>query len=136
MAWAGLKRRDAGGIRELCRIAAGLKKEVAADFRDIYKTSVYSVPSHELWQLLWMLFANTASRTFAAYARWEYPLSREGMALLEIWDTGNLANLLAVGKGKKFKPHPKPWPDENMTKKKTGTARSAVEVLAILRPTP
>ena len=76
-----------------------------------------------------MLRANPESRFHAASEKWEYPASREAMALYDLYDLQHRSK-----SKRKPKPYPRPWPD--VDKKKTGTVVSASEAVRMLRPTP
>lgn len=99
-----------------------------ADFRTIYGVSVYAVPMHEVWPLLLKLLANPESWLQAAFNNWAHPFSRDGIALADLYDLQHQSK-----SKKKVKPYPRPWGDGS--KKKIGTAVTAVEAVALLRPT-
>lgn len=75
-----------------------------------------------------MLFTNPESWLHASRAEWLYPVSREAMALMDLFDLQHQSK-----SKKKVQPYPRPWGDGS--KKKIGTAVTAVEAVAMLRPT-
>lgn len=128
-----------GGILELTELINGERRpQLTRDFREKFGISLYdiglSVRYDEALTLVYNLSSDPTSWFHASLAGWSHPLSFEGMLLLELVNVETMAGLNAIGKGKKYKPYPAPWPDKS--KKTIGTARPAVEALAILRPTP
>lgn len=73
---------------------------------------------------------DTSSRLQAAVADWDYPVTREAIALMDLFDLQHSSK-----SKRKPKPYPRPWP---ANKKKYGgkktVQRSAAQTLAILRP--
>lgn len=63
------------------------------------------MPWAESWDLTTSLAGDPSSHVAAAIAGWSYPLSREGMAALDLLDV-----TIQVNSGKrKPKPAPRPW---------------------------
>lgn len=102
---------------------------MVADFRSIYGVSLWAVSVAEAWDLIQMLLRDPASRLHAAIAGWEYPVSREWLALADSFDV----QLAAISGKRKRKPYPRPF-DSN--KKRIGgtkkVRRSAEQVRALL----
>lgn len=95
---------DAGGILGLAGLIAGHQPETVADFRAIYGVSLWAVPLAEAWDLVQMLMRDPASRLHAAVAGWEFPVSREWMALTDLFDMQ-----LSSKSRRKQKPYPRPF---------------------------
>lgn len=81
---------------------------------------------HESWHLTRELLTDPTSHAAAAVADWSHPLSREGMALLDLFD------LLAIVNSGRRKPRPVPRPWDPKPKRMGKTNRSRDEVIAIL----
>lgn len=60
----------------------------------------------ESWDLTLVLAADPSSHVGAAVATWAHPLSREGMAVMDLFDVFVQAN---TQKRSKPKPYPRPW---------------------------
>lgn len=107
------------------------------DFREKFHISVNDIGTtiryDEAWDLIETLLADPSSWLHASFADWAYPLSYEGIFLLDVFDIQQQAALNAIRKGKKFKAHPRPWPDRS--KNKVGKPVSVAELRAKLRPT-
>jgi hypothetical protein len=114
----------AGGILGLASLYVTHRRELTEDFRALYSTSIYEVAGQELADLLSALLRNPSSRFHAAIAKWKYPLSREGFALLDLTDV-----LLMRWMGDKFKPVTRP---SDVPRERTG--RSPEAALRMLRP--
>lgn len=80
------------------------KVEAAADFREFFHTSMWSVPVSEMWLLTQALMKDPRSRLMASVAGWEYPTSREFMVLADLVDVQ-----LASKSKHKPKPYGRPW---------------------------
>jgi fermentation-respiration switch protein FrsA (DUF1100 family) len=117
---------DAGGIFGLVSLALEHPVELVVDFRALYGASVHEVAGTELFALIRGLLGEPESRFHAASAKWDFPLSREGMFLLNLYD---LTNARTVRRASDYKPTSRPWGSP-----KSGTAVSAVDALALLRP--
>ena len=102
------------------------------DFREKFHLSLsdigQSVRYDEAFLLVVSLSSDSSSWFHAAIAEWEYPISREVMALMDLYDLQHQSK-----SKKKVKPYPRPWGDGS--KKKIGTSVTAVEAVALLRPT-
>lgn len=89
------------------------------DWRTRFREPLSSVPEcigwGEAWRLFVELMGDPSSHVAASVAGWQYPLSREGIALLDLFDMTGRASW-----GKKHKAHPRPWDDPP---KKFGTGR-------------
>ena len=90
-----------------------------------------SVRYGEAVKLTQSLMRDPTSWLHAAVASWDYPLSREGIAILDLLD---LQNARTVPKRNQYKPSPRPWPTSTRTKLGGKKKRTARETLAILRP--
>lgn len=60
----------------------------------------------EAWRLTTVLAGDPSSQVCAALAGWQYPMGREGIALLALYDLTLRAN---AAKPKSVKPWPRPW---------------------------
>ena len=112
------------------------RSRLTRDFREKFHLSIHDIGStvryDEAWDLIETLLADPSSWLHAGMADWSHPLSYEGIVMLGLYDIELQAALNAVGKGKRFKQYPKPWPDK--TKNKLGKATSVAELRAKLRP--
>lgn len=128
-------RCAAGGILELCRIAAEHQTPLAADLRSEFSVSLWDVGFGLSWPELWHLVSDLtddpSSRLYTAISGNKHRVTREWILFADLYD------LQAASKSKrKPKPYPRPWPDATQKRiggKKT-TRRTAGEVRAILRP--
>jgi hypothetical protein len=86
----------------------------------------------EAYRLTEQLSIDPASAVGAALAGWEHPVSREALAVMNLFD---LMHMVAWGqggrKGPKPKPHPRPWADRMTSRPKPTVSQE--EVLAALR---
>lgn len=102
------------------------------DFREKFRLSIHevglSVRYDEAYALIVSLSSDSTSWFHAALADWDYPISREVMALMDLYDLQHQSK-----SKKKVKPYPRPWGDGS--KKKIGTSVTAAEAVAMLRPT-
>lgn len=62
----------------------------------------------EAWSLTNMLTSDPSSRVGAAVQGWSYPLSREAMALADLYDVTLMSNVDKRKRGR-VKPYPRPW---------------------------
>lgn len=87
----------------------------------------------EAWRLYLILARDPTSAVAAAQAGWDYSLSREGMALMDLYDLMHAAN---SKHGARIKPYPRPWPDVDKTVlggKKTRLSQDEVRALLASR---
>lgn len=126
---------SAGGIVQLCRVAAEHFTPLAADLRSEFSVSLWDLGSSltlpELWHLVSALTDDPSSRLYVSIAENKHRVSREWIVLADIYDV-----LVAANSKRRAKPYPRPWPDATQKRlggKKT-TRRTAGEVRAILRP--
>lgn len=63
----------------------------------------------EATRLVEVITQDPASPLTAAVSGWDYPLSREAMALVDLFDLTVTAH--AGRRAKDIKPYPRPWPD-------------------------
>jgi len=84
------------------------------------------------------LMTDPGTMVFAAMQGWDYPMSREAMALADLYDVAAL-DLTRGSKGPKPKPYPRPWRRDRQTHK-YGTVIRPDQVRAVLegfgRPVP
>ena len=80
----------------------------------------------EAVRLTRQLTADPSSAVCAALQEWDYPLSREALALMDLYDAFTNANF------KNPKPYPRPWPDPNRTVYGKGTALPLDELARVL----
>lgn len=74
-----------------------------------------------------ILLADPSSMLAADNAKWEYPISREAMVLMDVFDLDH-----AVNSKDKPKPYPRPW--KTVEQKRHGkTDMSREQVLEVLR---
>ena len=98
--------RTPGGSSELvAHLVREHRAELVADFRAEYSVSLFDVRGHELSLLILGLLKDPTTRTHAAFAKWEYPLSREAIYTLDLIDI-LLSKWMPKGK---FKPSARPW---------------------------
>jgi len=62
-----------------------------------------------------MILHDSSTYTFAKLKDWEYPVSREWLALADIWEILLASNV----KKKDFKPYPRPYKEKENASKKT-----------------
>lgn len=117
---------EPGGIVGLSRIAVEHRAELAADFRSIYSVSLWDVHGFELWALIRLLLSKPESSFHAAVAKWQHPLSYEGMYQLDLIDL----LLMRWSEKGKFKPVPRP----SDVKRTPKTRLTAAEAHKRLRP--
>lgn len=78
------------------------------------------------------LVTDPASALGAEMAGWDYPLTRDAMATMDLFDlTHQVAWLQGGKKGPKPKPYPRPWPDKTKTRPRPTVSQA--EVIAALR---
>ena len=83
----------------------------------------------EAHRLALELMGDPASHVGAAMAGWDHPLSREGIAILDLWD------LLLWSHPRKGnpKPHPRPYKERTTTRAKPATTLTQDEIVEALR---
>jgi hypothetical protein len=120
----------AGGIFTLVRLIGEHKTETVADLRALYGVSLWEVRIEELWHLVQMLTRDPRSWFHAAVAGWEYPISREWMAVTDLYDMQ-----LASKNRTKQKPYPRPFSEskQRVGGRAKNRRRSIGDVEAILR---
>lgn len=87
---------------------------------------------YEAARLAQLLVRDVTSQTHAALAEWEFPLSREGFAAIDLFD---LLLQIHHDPKKSFKPHPgRPFKVDDKTTRRMGNTggRSREEIVAIL----
>jgi len=82
----------------------------------------------EAIRLTSVLLRDPSSWVQASINEWDYPVSREWMALSHVYDL-----LAMVNSKRKPKPYPTPWPDKGTSKLKPKKAQYRSEVLQKLR---
>lgn len=85
------------------------------------------MPFGEALRLTQLLERDPSSMVCAALNDWDYPVSREALTLMDLFDLTHAAN-----SSKQPKPYPRPYRDPN-SKRRGRTDKSRAEVLAILR---
>lgn len=94
------------------------------------------MPWGEALRLTQTLAADPTSQISTALAGWDYPTSREAMALMDAYDLSHMvAWSNAGGKGAKPKPYPRPWRTaevEGVRRLGNTEGRSRAEVVAYL----
>ena len=134
VAWDG-----SGGILQLVTELSGEHETaLTRDFRELFHVSIHDVggpvPYDEAAHLLKALRSDPSSWYHAAIGGWDYPITREGIVLMELWDL-ELRKGLSKKQRNKFKAFPRPWPAK---KSKLGgnnkIRRSIADVKRILRP--
>lgn len=81
----------------------------------------------EAWRMYQILGRDPTSAICAALSGWEYAISREAMATMDLFDLTQAVN----SDGKRITRYPRPWPDVNASVIGK-TNRSPEEVRAIL----
>lgn len=97
-----------GGILALCQLIQRHQAEVVADLRSKFGVGLWDVALRELLPLVRMLHRDPSSWLFAAVNEWEFPASRELLALAELYDAYAQTH---TRKGQKAKPYPRPFAD-------------------------
>lgn len=77
-----------------------------ADLRQKYGVGLWNVSLRELLPLVQMLHRDPTSWLFAAVNDWDYPTTREALALADLYDAFAQVN---SRKGHKAKPYPRPF---------------------------
>lgn len=97
------------------------------DWRTRFQMSLKSIGQGMSWaealRLTQILMEDPASQIAAATAGWQYPLSREGLAIRDLYDLQHRSK-----SRKKPKPYPRPW---DTKPKRMGTAMTVAEYEAI-----
>ncbi len=122
-----------GGIVQLGRILTDYRPELIFDLRALCGVGLHDVTVPELWALVTVLLRDTRSWVFARMNRWDYPASREHLALAAVRDAIVLTNLSKKDRSR-FKPYPVPFPLGRKYGGGKANPRSLTEVRAVLRP--
>jgi hypothetical protein len=118
------RRSTAGGSLRLLEILEAHPAEFAYDFRSRFHLSTdaigYEVSFLEAIYLTSILLRDTSSWLQAAVGGWDYPVTREWIAITHTYD------LLALVNSDKKKPKPKPYPTPypNGDKNKIGSSKA------------
>jgi hypothetical protein len=117
-----------GGSIKVLELIEDHPAQLAYDFRARFNLSIddigHSISLREASLLIAMLQAHTDSWVFAAVNGWDYPVSREWIALAHTYDLH-----AAVNSKQKPKPYPAPWPVEGEGRIGGKTQLSVSEVL-------
>ena len=127
---------DAGGIRALLDLIEEHRGALEYDWRLRFGLPLSAVGASmdygEAMRLVGILVHDPSSQIAAAVNGWDFPITRETLAVLDLYD---LEGIKAAGS--KWKPHDgRPFsatPDRTVTRKGDAGGRSAEEVRAILR---
>lgn len=126
-----------GGIFGLLGLIARHRGAVEYDLRQRFGLGLRDVGDRitlaEIARLAVILRRDPSSAVAAALEGWDYPISREALAILDLYDLTMAAN----SDGKKGTPKPhggRPWPLDNKQERRWGNTggRSREEVVAIL----
>lgn len=124
-----------GGILALLELIEEHPAEAARDFREKLHCSIKDLGLSVRWDeallLVQTLMRDPSSWLHAAVAGWEYPISRETVALMDLYDLQH-----ASKSKRKPRPIPRPWPDkrQKLGGRARNTRRTSTELRAILRP--
>lgn len=126
--------RSTGGILRLRELIEEHRPEVAFDFRNRFGISYESIGSDISWTeailLVSVLIRDPSSWLAAAYSEWEYPVSREWMALAHTYELHS-----AIAARKSPKPYPAPWSDKkNQLGKRNQSSKDVLAKLAQMNP--
>ena len=122
-----------GGSLKLRELISEHPSELAYDLRARFGLSLSDIGTTVTYldavYLVSVLLRDPSAWTTAAYSGWDYPVSREWIALSHIFDLTASVN---SGKGRKPKPYPNPFPNKDVNR--TGkTDKSPAEVKALLK---
>lgn len=110
-----------GGIYWFRELEEKHTAALVADFRSHYNLSVFDIGINYTWRegiyLAYAILQDTTSLTFAAHNSWDYPASKEYLALLNLLDT--LIQVNTDPKKSKFKPYTRPFDTKQQTQKNT-----------------
>ena len=98
-----------GEIAQLAGVIREHRRELTADLRDFYSVSLYwvgspALPVQELCDLIDDLMREPSSRLQAAVAGWDHRVTREWIALVDLYDLQH-----ASKSKRKPKPYPRPF---------------------------
>lgn len=138
------RRCNAGGSIWLRELIETYPAELAVDFRSLFNISITDVGDtvsyKEAIYLISGLSDNPRSWFFCKLNQWDYPVTLEYLAILNLLDSFIMAN--SDPKKKKNKPHPRPYDNKKLNNKsknieddeaKIGTAtRPREDVIALL----
>lgn len=82
-----------------------------------------------------MLLQDTSTYTYAKIREWKHPVTREWLAMADLWDLTLGINV----KKKDYKPYPRPYKDEKDNKKQVGNVSNLTQAevrkrLALMNP--
>lgn len=131
-----------GGIRGLCELAESYPDELVwelhqlgldlCDNGKVRDARGKAVDHVKVDRLLRVATRDTGSHLFAARAGWDYPLSREGIELADLFDATNALIAVTAGTKRTPKPYPRPWKDNN-SDRMGKTSLSPAEAREVLR---
>lgn len=126
-------RSNTGGIIRLLEIIEKHPVAIAADFRKHYNLSIFEIGKtytyKEAIHLTAALFNNTNSLTFAEYYSWDYPVSKEYLAVADLYDL-----TFAINSKKKNVKYPRPFKQKTEGTQNIGrTSKSREEIEKILQ---
>lgn len=122
-----------GGIVELGRVLRDFRAELVFDLRTMCGVGLRDVTVPELWDLVSMFLRDTRSWVFAGVNRWDYPVSRDYLAVAAVHDAVWLTNIPSKDRHK-FKPYPRPFVAGKRYGGDKSVRRSIADVRAIIRP--
>ena len=86
----------------------------------------------EAYRLTTALSRDTTSQVAVALAGWDYPISREAIVLMDLYDLQHQSKAK-----RKPKPYPRPWPDrERRTFGRTSMSREELRAILDKRRSP
>lgn len=117
---AGSESGDVGGILTLLDFIDRHRGAFEHDWRARFGMPLSTIPESmdwgEAWRITQLLVRDPSSWVFTAIAGWQYPLTREGLNALDLYDLQHRSKAK-----RKPKPHPRPW---DKPTKQFGTAMS------------
>jgi hypothetical protein len=88
----------------------------------------------EALRLVNRLVLDPSSHVAAAISGWSEPMSRESLALMDLFDLQVLFRWVDGGKkGQKPKPYPRPWPAQTKKRVKPDASLTQEQIVAALR---
>jgi hypothetical protein len=121
-----------GGILKLRELISEHPAEFTYDFRHRFNLSLEDIGVKITWyeaiRLTSILLKDPSSWVQASMSEWDYPVSRDWIALSHLYDL-----LAMVNSKRKPKPYPTPWPSAGTTRLKPKKAQDRSEVLKKLR---
>ena len=108
------------------------------DWRARFHVSVDEVGASMSWgealRLVNRLILDPSSHVAAAVSGWSEPVSREALALMDLFDLQVMSRWRDTGsKGQRPKPYPRPWPKQTTKRAKPDASLTQEQIVAALR---